>query len=125
MLAHHWEEAGDLEQAVRWHRRAAEYVGPRDPIEGLRHWRQVREFGRALDTVIARHDALRASFNPGGEYQELARELKLDLGDIAEAERYFALTQEVLRPHDGLNPEALAVPPFLTGPGEEVVHVHE
>jgi hypothetical protein len=36
----------------------------------------------------------------------------LDLGDIAEAECYFALTQEVLRPHDGLNPEALGVLPF-------------
>jgi class 3 adenylate cyclase/tetratricopeptide (TPR) repeat protein len=60
LLAHHWEEAGDLEQAMRWHRRAAEYIWTRDPVEGLRHWRQVRELGRAPDTDYAKDSRLRA-----------------------------------------------------------------
>ncbi len=33
LLAHHWEEAADLGQAVRWHRRAAEWAGARDACE--------------------------------------------------------------------------------------------
>jgi class 3 adenylate cyclase/tetratricopeptide (TPR) repeat protein len=60
LLAHHWEEAGDVEQAMRWHRRAAEYIWTRDSIEGLRHWRKVREFSRALDTEYAKDSRLRA-----------------------------------------------------------------
>ena len=42
LLAHHWEEAGDARQAVRWHRRAAECVGSTDPVEGVRHWQRIR-----------------------------------------------------------------------------------
>jgi tetratricopeptide (TPR) repeat protein len=38
--------------------------------------------------------------------------LNLDLGNMAEAERYFTLAQEVCALH-GLNPEALVVLPFL------------
>ncbi len=49
LLAHHWEEAADLTQAVRWHRRAAEWAGARDPLEGMRHWRKVRDLGRWLE----------------------------------------------------------------------------
>ncbi|WP_352876493.1 hypothetical protein [Mesorhizobium sp. M1396] len=37
----------------------------------------------------------------------------LDLGNMAEAESYFALAQEVLRPQHGLNPKAHVVLPFL------------
>jgi adenylate cyclase len=46
LLAHHWEEAGDARQAVRWHRRAAEYVGSSDPVEGVRHWQRIRALAR-------------------------------------------------------------------------------
>ncbi len=60
LLAQHWEEAGDIAQAIRWHRRAAEYIGPRDPVEGLRHWRKVREFSSAMDTQYAKDCRLRA-----------------------------------------------------------------
>jgi tetratricopeptide (TPR) repeat protein len=60
LLAHHWEEAGDFEQAMRWHRRAAEYIWTRDPVEGLNHWRKVREFSRTLDTEYAKDCRLQA-----------------------------------------------------------------
>jgi class 3 adenylate cyclase/tetratricopeptide (TPR) repeat protein len=60
LLAHHWEQAADLAQAVRWHRRAAEWAGARDPKEGLRHWRKVRELGRALADEEAKDARLRA-----------------------------------------------------------------
>jgi class 3 adenylate cyclase/tetratricopeptide (TPR) repeat protein len=42
LLAHHWESAGEPQTAAEWHRRAAEWVGPRDREEMLRHWRRVR-----------------------------------------------------------------------------------
>jgi class 3 adenylate cyclase len=60
LLAHHWEQSGDLAQAVRWHRRTAEWAGTRDPIEGLRHWRKVRELGRSLVDEQAKDSRLRA-----------------------------------------------------------------
>jgi class 3 adenylate cyclase len=60
LLAHHWEEAADLGNAVRWHRRAAEWAGARDPVEGLRHWRKVRALGRALDDAEVKESRLRA-----------------------------------------------------------------
>src|SRR6185295_12923332 len=60
LLAHHWEEAAELAQAVRWHRRAAESVGLNDPVEGLRHWRKVRELGRSLADEEAKDSRLRA-----------------------------------------------------------------
>jgi hypothetical protein len=60
LLAHHWEEAADLRQAVRWHRRAAEWAGARDPVEGVRHWRKVRDLGHSLDDEDVRESRLRA-----------------------------------------------------------------
>ncbi len=42
LIAHHWESAGEGLEAARWHQRAAEWAGFRDPAEALRHWRQVR-----------------------------------------------------------------------------------
>jgi class 3 adenylate cyclase/tetratricopeptide (TPR) repeat protein len=43
LLAHHWESAGDALEAARWHRRAAEWAGVRDPAEAWRHWQRVRD----------------------------------------------------------------------------------
>ncbi len=60
LLAHHWEEATDLKQAVRWHRCAAEWAAPRDPGEGVRHWRKVRDLGHALDDDDSKESRLRA-----------------------------------------------------------------
>jgi class 3 adenylate cyclase len=48
LLAHHWEEAADLAQAARWHRRAAEWAGFKDITAALYHWGRVREFARQL-----------------------------------------------------------------------------
>jgi class 3 adenylate cyclase/tetratricopeptide (TPR) repeat protein len=47
-LAHHWEEAGETLSATRWHRRAAEWVGPSDCKQGVEHWRKVRQLAAAL-----------------------------------------------------------------------------
>jgi adenylate cyclase len=46
--------------AVRWHCRAAEWVGLSDPMEGLRHWRKVRELGRGLADEPSKEACLRA-----------------------------------------------------------------
>jgi hypothetical protein len=47
-LAHHWEQAGDARESVKWHRRAAEWVGTNNSAESLRHWQSVRKL---LDTL--------------------------------------------------------------------------
>jgi adenylate cyclase len=94
LLAHHWEQAADLEQAVRWHRRTAEWASTRDPIEGLTHWRKVRELGQSLADDEAKDSRLRAcsvimasgtwrlgmSEEDVRECMDEARELARDLG---------------------------------------------
>ncbi len=42
LLAHHWEEAGELLMATRWNKRAAEWVAATDMNSAARHWRKVR-----------------------------------------------------------------------------------
>ncbi len=43
LLAHHWDEAGEVAEAVRWHRRAAETIGFHHLDESLRHFRRLGE----------------------------------------------------------------------------------
>jgi class 3 adenylate cyclase/tetratricopeptide (TPR) repeat protein len=96
LLAHHWEEAADAKQAVRWHRRAAECVGASDPVEGMRHWRKVRELGRALDDLDSRESRLLACRNilAGGTWRlGISEDDTQDL--LAEGR---ALAQELGRP---------------------------
>ncbi len=47
-LAHHWEEAGETLPAARWHRRAAEWVGPSDCAQGVEHWQKTRQLAASL-----------------------------------------------------------------------------
>jgi adenylate cyclase len=42
LLAHHWESAGEVLEAARWHRRAADWVGTSDPATASGHWQKVR-----------------------------------------------------------------------------------
>jgi adenylate cyclase len=48
LLAHHWEEAGDVLAAARWHKRAAEWVGRTDFAAAAYHWGRVRALRRQL-----------------------------------------------------------------------------
>jgi adenylate cyclase len=48
MLAQHWEGAGDLLNAARWHRHAAEWVGLTDFSAANQHWQRVRQLAREL-----------------------------------------------------------------------------
>src|SRR5262249_22790736 len=48
LLAHHWQHAGDAEEAAKWHRRAAEWIGLNNSPEAFRHWQSVRQL---LDTL--------------------------------------------------------------------------
>jgi len=43
LIAHHFDAAGELDCASRWHRRAAERAALDDRSEAVRHWRRVRE----------------------------------------------------------------------------------
>jgi class 3 adenylate cyclase len=47
-VAHHWEAGGDVLEAARWHRRAAEWARNADVTAALRHWRRVRTLVRGL-----------------------------------------------------------------------------
>ncbi len=42
LLAYHWERAGEIREAAKWHRWAAEWVGGNNSAEALRHWGSVR-----------------------------------------------------------------------------------
>jgi len=48
LIAHHWESAGDLLEAVRWTRQAAEWEELRNLTEALRHWKKVRDLCASL-----------------------------------------------------------------------------
>ncbi len=63
LLAHHWEASADLTQAVRWHRRAAEWAGANDPLEGFRHWHKVRDLGGSLSDAESQGSRLLACRN--------------------------------------------------------------
>jgi tetratricopeptide (TPR) repeat protein len=63
VLAHHWEEAGEPLEAVRWHRRAALRTEETDPAESLRRWHKVRallaQAGVSPETTSLRMQACR------------------------------------------------------------------
>jgi len=48
LLAHHWSEAGDAQQAAKWHVRAARWVQSNDLAAARRHWSRARELLAAL-----------------------------------------------------------------------------
>ncbi len=80
LLAHHWEEAADIGQAARWHRRAAQWVGLNDIKAALYHWHRVRELApRAGDgaeaaalTAVACSQALIHGWRVGASATEWA-----------------------------------------------------
>jgi hypothetical protein len=57
LLAYHWEHAGEVREAAKWHRRAAQWVGANNSAEALRHWQSVRQL---LDTLPETPEAERA-----------------------------------------------------------------
>src|SRR5215510_2725038 len=96
-IARHWDEAGAMSKAARWHRHAAEWAGLSDPRESLRHWRRVRELVPGVEDASERSNlALHAcdqilsiGFRMGGSEEEAAtaftegRALVESLGDRA------------------------------------------
>jgi class 3 adenylate cyclase/tetratricopeptide (TPR) repeat protein len=41
LVAHHWDEAGEIEPAAHWHREAARDAGMTDTAAAVRHWERV------------------------------------------------------------------------------------
>ena len=61
LLAHHYEAAGDAEEAIRWHERAAASLEDRDPNAGRHHWTRLLELvGDAPTSAAHTRAALRA-----------------------------------------------------------------
>ena len=61
LLAHHFEGAGEVLEAARWMRRAAEWVASSDIAEAHRRWRQLRALlDTASDTSETRELAIMA-----------------------------------------------------------------
>lgn len=48
LLAYHWDAAGELPNALAWHKRAAEATEGHDAATSMRHWQRVREISVAL-----------------------------------------------------------------------------
>ncbi len=85
LIAHHWEQAAQPEDAARWHYRAAEWAGLRDPGAAFHHWRQMKaqldEVPETPDTVglslVARVQTLNFAWRmgvPEDEAEALFRE---------------------------------------------------
>jgi class 3 adenylate cyclase/tetratricopeptide (TPR) repeat protein len=80
LLARHWEAAGDLFKAAKWHARAAVWLTSASPAEGRRHWRRVSELadlvepspGAARLASAARAGILTASWRIGITQEEAA-----------------------------------------------------
>ncbi len=56
ILAYHWEGAGELLAAARWHRRAAMWAYRTDLTEARRHWTQVLTLARRLPATAEQAD---------------------------------------------------------------------
>ena len=96
-IARHWDEAGAVSNAARWHRHAAEWAGLSDPRESLRHWRRVRELVPGVEDASERSNLavhacdqiLSVGWRMGGSEEEAAtafaegRALVETLGDRA------------------------------------------
>jgi len=48
LIAQNWEQAGQTLEAIRWHGRAAQWVGKLDLAAATRHWRSVRKLRKKL-----------------------------------------------------------------------------
>jgi adenylate cyclase len=48
LLAYHFDEAGEVLDAARWHVRAAQWISYNDVVEALRHWTRVPELAGEL-----------------------------------------------------------------------------
>jgi class 3 adenylate cyclase/tetratricopeptide (TPR) repeat protein len=105
LLAHHWEQAGEVVEAARWHARAAGWLGYRDVAESVRHWQKVYALLEPLpleeDTATLRMLACVQILVVGGwrlgfsedEEQRLfdeGRRLATDLGDT----RFLAMLMQ-------------------------------
>jgi class 3 adenylate cyclase len=56
LLAHHWDEAGEVTPAAHWHRRAAERIAGGNPPEARRHWVRVRDLAMEIDDPRLAHE---------------------------------------------------------------------
>jgi adenylate cyclase len=80
LIAHHWEEAWEALEAVRWHSRAAQWAGTSHLAEALGHWRKVRELLERVPEseetvalgVAARIQILAAAWRLGVSEEEAA-----------------------------------------------------
>ena len=49
LIAHHWEEAGELRRALLSHDGAARWVNRGDPVAAIKHWMRVSELAREIE----------------------------------------------------------------------------
>jgi len=80
LLAHHWEGAGEILEAARWSRRAAEWVGTSHAVQAMAHWLKTRSLLRSLTDsaeavaldVVACTEMLRLGWRTGLSEDEAA-----------------------------------------------------
>ncbi len=124
LLAHHYEEAGEVLAAARWHRRAADWLWMRDTVRAFEHFERVRTLTAALlDEAEGREHGLRArrmllnaSWRVG-----LSRE---ELEPLAAEGRHIAARQGDTRSRLDIE-SALLTAYFLTGALAEAAETGE
>ena len=96
LIAQHWEAAGAALEAARWHARAGNWAGTKDPTQSLRHWRKVRELSDSLPQsaeatalgLAARIFSLQYGWRLGTSHEEAealfteAERMAADTGDL-------------------------------------------
>jgi adenylate cyclase len=90
-VAYHLDAAGDVLEAARWHRRAAQYAGRGSVADAARHWQRVRALVRsiehsreAVDLVVAANNWLLASGWRLGMVREEAAAMVAEARALAE-----------------------------------------
>src|SRR5262249_13496755 len=103
LLTYHWEHAGNAQEAAKWHRRAAEWVGLSNPSEALRHWGSVRDLLDALPETaenLAERAAARAQVMTylarTGDMEDQATSLFLEGRELARRSGDPDVTSQVL-----------------------------
>jgi adenylate cyclase len=101
LLAQHWEAAGEILEAARFHARAAAWSGHNGPAQAMLHWSRVRELADALPEsgeTAALGLTARISLLDGGWRLGIAHE---------DAEKLFGEAEQIASQAGEIGPRAL------------------
>jgi class 3 adenylate cyclase/tetratricopeptide (TPR) repeat protein len=115
LLAYHWQSAKVPLEAARWHARAAAWSGTSDPMQSLRHWREVQELADSAPesdeatslSLTARIFRLQFSWRLGISHEEAeavfheAEQMAAKAGDVRSRALLLATYGSIVGVNDG------------------------